>query len=555
MKKLKTFSCSFSPRQFFWTSLGILLLATLLRFYQLGNIPHGMTWDEAAIGYNGYAVFTTRRDEWLKRLPISFWSFGDYKAPLAIYINGFSTFIFGMNLFAVRFPFAVAGVLAILGMILFLRSFLEDIEQLSPSKARFWAVVGGGFLMLSPWHLHYSRAGFESGMALSFVVWGLYFWQKFWGKFTNIRNYNENEKYVGWWLVFSVISFIASIYTYHSAKIMVPILGLVLLWQRRLQLKKVIKEISISSVLGGLLLLPFLYDSFFGKGLERAGTLIFSQGLSFVELIKTIGLQTLAHLDPRFIFLGKTTTLRHGDGQWGVLLFTTGIVCLYAIVFFLKKRLSKRKNDLEINGFNKLFSLSLLLIATGLLPAIIGTEVPHSNRSLLALPGFILLAITGLQLISKISSEVIKRSLLGTLLLIHLVIFSNYLHDYYYNFSRESAASFQDGYLEAFEYVIPYEKGLNDKPIVDKIIFTSDYGQPYIYALFARKTNPIWYQGGSLIKFEFKDEVTIGDLERKNTIVVASNEDELLSKNDQADHIVYGSDGSIRFRIYLNLER
>ena len=86
----------------------ILLLATALRFYKLGQVPHGMTWDEAAIGYNGYAVLTTRRDEWLKRFPISFQSFGDYKAPLAIYLNGLFTFVFGMNLWAVRLPFALA---------------------------------------------------------------------------------------------------------------------------------------------------------------------------------------------------------------------------------------------------------------------------------------------------------------------------------------------------------------------------------------------------------------------------------------------------------------
>ena len=113
MKKIKKIF-SISAKQYLWSVILVLLIATVLRFYNLGNVPHGMTWDEAAIGYNGYAIFTTRRDEWLKRLPISFWSFGDYKAPLAIYLNGFFTFLFGMNLFAVRFPFAVFGVMAIL---------------------------------------------------------------------------------------------------------------------------------------------------------------------------------------------------------------------------------------------------------------------------------------------------------------------------------------------------------------------------------------------------------------------------------------------------------
>ncbi|PJC54114.1 MAG: hypothetical protein CO028_04075, partial [Candidatus Levybacteria bacterium CG_4_9_14_0_2_um_filter_35_21] len=77
---------------------------------------------------------------------------------------------------------------------------------------------------------------------------------------------------------------------------------------------------------------------------------------------------------------------------------------------------------------------------------------------------------------------------------------------------------------------------------------TSDYGQPYIYALFVRKTNPIWYRGGSLIKYEFTDKIDEGDLTRNNTLVVGSNTDELPIEN--AEHIINGSDGKMRFQIY-----
>jgi len=532
MKKI-TNIFSISAKQYFWSVIVVLLIATFLRFYNLGNVPHGMTWDEAAIGYNGYAIFTTRRDEWLKRLPISFWSFGDYKAPLAIYLNGFFTFLLGMNLFAVRFPFAVFGVMAVLGFILWLKLFLEELS-LEESQSRLWSLVGGVLLTLSPWHLHYSRAGFESGMALSLMIWGLYFWQKFWQK--------SSKKNTLWLLLFT-FSMVAAIYTYHSSKIVIPLLGLLLVWQKRSLLKENIKQFSISAVLGLIGLAPFVYDSVFGKGLERAGTLIFSQNLGFLELAKTVIYQTWAHLKPNFLFFGETTTLRHGDGRGGVLLITTGLACLVAILALFKYR----------QKLNKLTTFSLWLIFLGLLPAILGTEVPHSNRALLALPGFILLAVSGL----KTLPEIIKKRSIKYLLILfffgHLILFAGYLNNYYKNFATESAEAFQDGYLEAFEFVIPYEKGLDDKPKVDKIIFSSNYGQPYIYALFTRKTNPIWYQGGSLIKYEFKDEITIGDLERKNTIVVASNEDDLLGENDKADHIIYGSDGSIRFRIYLNL--
>ena len=141
----------FQKYQLLLSILAILFLATVLRFYKLGAVPHGMTWDEAAIGYNGYAIFKTRRDEWLFKLPTSFRSFGDYKAPLAIYLNGLFTFFGGMNLWAVRLPFAIAGVLAVVGMMLLTNQLFKN-KQL--------ALLAGLLMTLSPWHLHFSRIGF-----------------------------------------------------------------------------------------------------------------------------------------------------------------------------------------------------------------------------------------------------------------------------------------------------------------------------------------------------------------------------------------------------------
>ena len=49
----------------------ILIFASYIRFYKLAQVPAGMTWDEAAIGYNGFSIWKVRRDEWLHFLPIS----------------------------------------------------------------------------------------------------------------------------------------------------------------------------------------------------------------------------------------------------------------------------------------------------------------------------------------------------------------------------------------------------------------------------------------------------------------------------------------------------
>ncbi|MBU2543815.1 glycosyltransferase family 39 protein [Patescibacteria group bacterium] len=494
----------------------ILIISACLRFYQLGHVPHGMTWDEAAIGYNGFAIFHTRRDEWLHRLPISFMSFGDYKAPLAIYLNGFFTAIFGMNLWAVRLPFALVSIAAIAGMML----LMEKITQ------KKWALVAGIIMTFSPWHLHYSRAGFEAGMSLAFFIWGIYF----------LFCYLKNKKKKLLNLVLAVLLSVAAIYTYHSAKLVVPLVVLVLIiWHRKEVFKKLTQNVIAGGV-GLVLMMPMVWDSFQGRGLERLGTTILDE-LSGIELITTVLKQFFIHLSPAFLIFGETTTLRHGGGNWGVLLPTTLVLVILGVIYGL--RFIKTTNEDQ-----EIFYLGLVLVVVGLIPAALGEEIPHSNRALLALPGFIFLAVFGLKtLLGKIVNTTIKKSVIGTLVLVHFLLFVAYISDYYTVFAAQSASDFKDGYLEAFSYVAPYENR------VDKILFTSDYGQPYIYALFVRQTNPIWYQGGSLIKYEFTDNIHVGDITRDNTIVVASNEDEI--EPGWADHLVYGSDGKIRFKIYL----
>ena len=525
----------FSQKYFLPFLVAILFVAILIRFYKLAAIPHGMTWDEAAIGYNGYAIFHTRRDEWLHHLPVSFMSFGDYKAPLAIYLNGLFTAIFGMNLWAVRLPFTVASILAIWGFMLLLKKLTDD---------NFLSIMGAILLTLSPWHIHYSRAGFESGIALTFFIWSLYF----------LLTYLDSKKPKLITLLFSATTAAAALYTYHSAKVVLPLTFLSILLIYHQQVKNKIQDIFWAGSLALLYFIPLIWDSFWGQGLTRLGTTVLND-LSGFQLLKTILGHFLRHLSLNFLLHGETTTLRHGDGSWGVLLGTTFLLVILGVIWGVVTLMKQKK-------VNKIFTIGVMVIIYGLLPAALGEEVPHSNRALLALPGFLMLAVWGAkktlswvqnsQLNKTIKGShgeknIITTAVLGTFFLVHLLLFTAYFSNYLTVFAAQSAADFKDGYLAAFSYVVPYENK------VDKILFTDEYGQPYIYALFVKKTNPIWYQGGELIKYEFTDNINPGDLSRQNTIVVSGQDGKLDPK--LADKIIYGSNGKIRFKIYLPKEK
>jgi 4-amino-4-deoxy-L-arabinose transferase-like glycosyltransferase len=519
------------------TSLLLLMLVVSIasRFYMLGQIPHGITWDEAAIGYNGYSVITTRRDEWLQRLPISFQSYGDYKAPLAIYIVGVSTFLLGVTPFAVRLPFALAGIVFI-GSFGFL---VKELFQFSKNYLllTLLAIV---FAITSPWHFHYSRIGFESGLALSFVTFSLASLVYVNTAFTR-GIFNRQSILL---LVLSGVSLVASVYTYHSAKIVVPLLMIFLALKFRtllLQKKWIIGAISLVC-LG--MLYPLLQDSLTGSGAERANVLLTSQGLALPTVLGMVFSNFLAHFSLDFLVFGQMDSFRHGIGSWGVL---TPVTYLLAALGLFSICVTKHASIKKIGLW------AIVLIFVGILPAALSAEtVPHSNRSLLALPGFLLLAVVGVETIQtffiSIESELRLRQSVGTILLLECLFFISLFHFYTTSFVKLSTPDFQDGYLEAMTIAKEYEKGENGKPEVANIMFSSEYGQPYMYALFVRKTSPMYYRGGSLNKYTFTDQISVADLDKKGILVVSTPSMELPT--NKATHTVYGQDGSPRFLLF-----
>lgn len=531
------FKQSLKSKYFIYLLL-ILLLAFILRFYKLGTVPAGMTWDEAAIGYNGYSVITARHDEWLERLPVSFKSFGDYKAPLAIYLVGIFATVFDLNLLIVRLPFAIAGVLAVLAMLKLTQEMLELFRVKTKLNFPALSLIAGLMLAVSPWHLHFTRTGFESGLALAFILWGFYFLLQYLKKAHVIR-LREQLKL----LLPAVTLLIASLYTYHSAKIFLPIILLVVLVKFFYKLRNQPYSLIISGGVGLAFLQPLIKDSLFGQGMTRAGTLLIGRSMSVIDVLSMICYRLFVHLSPQFLINGWTDTLRHGPGAWGVLLPVTYLFLLIG-VFALLKNMIKPQQNLGCLKF------ATIWILVGLLPAILGSECPQSNRALLALPGFLWLSLAGFNWILsqlKFNKIVLKKFLL-LIGLIYVINVALYLRYYYQMFAKNSAEAFNEGYLQAMQLAHDYERGANNKPEVEQIVFSNQYGQAYIYALFVRKTHPIWYQGGSLVKYLFTNQISDSDLARENALVVGTNKDKVT--NAEPDYLIYGSDGSIRFHAY-----
>src|SRR5438105_332729 len=90
--------------------LSIIILASVLRLWNLNNFPTGFNADEAAIGYNAYSLLQTGKDEYGAPWPLQFKSFGDFKPGLYFYFVIPFVKVLGLNEWAVRLPSALLGI-------------------------------------------------------------------------------------------------------------------------------------------------------------------------------------------------------------------------------------------------------------------------------------------------------------------------------------------------------------------------------------------------------------------------------------------------------------
>ncbi len=191
----------------------ICLFGLFLRSYHLDSYP-SLNPDEASLGYNAYSLIKTGKDEHGTSWPIHFKSFGDYKPGGYVYVLLPFIKFFGLNTLSVRLPNLIASVL-ILALAYKIVNFLSKNTSLS--------LLTTFFLSISPWAIHFSRGAWESNFAFFLILAATYCF---------LKNH----------LIFSALFFSASLYTYHSARLFVPLLIIFLITSNIVNRKKFVSK-------------------------------------------------------------------------------------------------------------------------------------------------------------------------------------------------------------------------------------------------------------------------------------------------------------------------
>jgi 4-amino-4-deoxy-L-arabinose transferase-like glycosyltransferase len=461
----------------------ILLFALFLRVYKVNEFPHGLNADEAAIGYNAYSLLQTGKDEFGHSWPINFQSFNDYKPGLYFYLVLPFVKVLGLNEWAVRLPSAILGGLTVLLVYLFVK------DQFSKATA----LIAAALLAVSPWHLHFSRGGWETNAATFFIVLGFYLFFKALKK----------PRY----FVFSTVAFALSMLTYHSARLVVPLLGLGLIvfnWQGVFT-KKNWSSLAGSFLAGMVFVIPLVF-SFMGEaGASRfSGVGIFAdQGpfwrvnelrgqhqdpfslfpklvhTKYAEYLIQFFDNWLRHFNGNFLFISGDEIQRNRVPEMGQLYVIELPFLILGLYFLLRKR-------------PPVWQPVLWWLAAAPVASALTFQSPHAIRALnMVVPLTILIAyglVNFFMALKPYLSQVLFLAACSLCLAGFFWNVSFYLHQYYVHYPKTYPAAWEYGFSELASYVS------QNQDRFEKIYITNKYDQPYILMAFYLRYSPQSFQ-------------------------------------------------------------
>lgn len=453
---------------------GIILLGAFLRFYDISNNPPGLYVDEVSIGLNAYDILKTGKDQYGYSYPLAFKSLGDYKMPIYIYLVSLSMLVFGKTELAVRFPSALAGTLTIFVVFFLFRELLK-IDKKTKGPANVLALVGSAIFAVLPWHLQFSRGGFEVCVALFFYSTGLLF---------GIRYFRSSKV---WYLLTAVLFFCFSEYTYHAYRLISPLTLFVVTASAFFKEKKHFKNLLSAFAVFILLSFPLVVFSLTSQGQERLlGTSAFAQNSfsgGILGVFKDIVIflnNYLSYFSLTFLFHLGDQINRHQVQDFGLLYFWQLPFLITGFYF-----LTKTKNILM-----RFVAIFLFLISP-VAPAI-ALPSPHTLRFLLGTVPFTLLTTLGIYQV-YIQRKFSKLILLATVV-IALLSFAYFLDYYFIQYPKESQIDWGAG---CKQIVLQIQK---NSAKYDYIIVDKNLGCIHEYFSFYIPSVSIDYVGTSWIK-------------------------------------------------------
>ncbi len=464
-----------------------LIISVFLHTYRL-DLPC-LNEDEAAQGYNTYAVLQTGHDEY-GRVPLRYLSFGENKLPLTGMLSAPFIALFGLNSLTVRLPILLLGIL-------FPLLFYGAAYTLTQSKRV--ALVACLLASTNTWLYTMSRHQHEAvvlvAIVLLIVIWMYHHPTVSSFQYGVLRKIPSGLLYL---LILGLLFFMG-LFTYHSAKVIIPFLAIVSfvqIWRRKKEWSRVAVIVFMSAF--------FLFGltEFFQPTNRIAGLSYFTHpvftheieegrrlgGSPFYYNKVVYGLhravqRSLDYLSPAFLLVQSDPNPRYGSPSIHLFTLFEYILFIIGLIVLWRKKLPTR-----------LF-LTLLVIV-GTIPAAAALPANSSTRSFVLTVPLIIIASIGLVYAQDFINNQhrrIQRILVAVFVagvMIHIGSFAASAHTYFNDYlkNRQTEEAWQCGTQEMSQFV------WNNYGAFDKFYITRANGQPYIFLLFYKPFPPKDYQ-------------------------------------------------------------
>lgn len=477
--------------------ISILLLAAILRLWNINNVPPSASLDEASIGYNAYSVLKTGGDEYGELPVISQRGYDDYRRSTYLFLVIPFVALFDLNVVSVRLPAVILSILTVLSV------YFIVLELLKKQEVAFFSSF---LLAISPWHVYISRLGHESNACLAFLVFGVLF-------------FLMGEKNKNWGQIFlSIIFFTVSMISYYSGQAFIPVFvaGLLFIFRKSLwDMIRADKKVIVAIVIFGIFLIPIFWSIFSPQALIRfqgtstfkpeahsetfakrvelwnkavgsndlIGTIIYSRHLFPIQVFIE---GYISHFNPEWLFTNPTSQSHKVPNMGLLYLWEIPFIAIGFIAFLIGR---------EVEGKAKKLILLWFFIAA--VPASIATQVPHAMRSYNFLPTWQIFSAFGLtSLFYKFQKRQFKIAALSVFIFFVVYSLSALYKNYFVVFPKEQSSSFQYALTRAIPYVLSKQQNY------EKIIFSNEDSlyQSYMFLLFHSRYDPALYQkqGGTI---------------------------------------------------------
>lgn len=398
----------------------LVALAIVIRYFQLGSIPPGMSHDELDFVDNGYSLVRTGRDIYGDSLHLTVGRRGIVVLPALL--SGTFTGIFGLSQFWAKFPAALLGILD--AVLIYAVSF----QLFRHRRAAFWT---GLAFTLSPWAILLSRSMFDPTVCLFLFLTAI---------FVLLRARRLSVVLAGFFLL------TLGLWSYYGALFFYLPLFFLFVFFKRSTLKTRGLYLALILLVIGLLIyylgtLPAVGRSgelLFQNLPDISAQVIFDRSYSTSSpLINQIFINKasvffhrlagnyLEAFNPRMLFVDGDPNRQFGMWGRGELVFWELPLIFLGIYWaFIKYRRSAAK------------LLAILLIAP--LTTALSTQI-FATRSLLLFPALLLFSGIGFARIFSLSRKI-------TLIFIGLYLLSaaSGLHQYFYRYPVYAAAQWFD---------------------------------------------------------------------------------------------------------------